>query len=286
MSIDQTIRSSNTVPNNDIFNTTVDQTINSTTDQSMYVYSLTWCIRISLIGAMLALNSAGLTLMLRAMHRSSTNLAVAINQAISFMLSGLIGWLVFDESIDQMWLIGVSIVCVGVALLTSTQQETSIKADWSTKSYAITFGACFNCSTWSKICLLIQWIDRTLIWCSCYRVWLPGYRIFRSKRCNELPNQQLRGTETTLTKHSDNSKSIMPSYFDGEMSYQTIHRHALMPLRLSESSLMNVNVLTVWRHNTIEFWISSGHEASPVVRLMDGSNQLSEPYTSAHHWAS
>lgn len=132
MSIDQTTRSSNltnNVPNNDIFNATVDQTIDSTTNQSMYVYSLTWCIRISLIGVMLALNSAGLTLMLRAMHRSSTNLAVAINQAISFMLSGLIGWLVFDESIDQMWLIGVSIVCVGVALLTSTQQETSIKAD-------------------------------------------------------------------------------------------------------------------------------------------------------------
>jgi multidrug transporter EmrE-like cation transporter len=76
-----------------------------------------WLVRVALIGAMLALNSVMLGFLVRAMHALGTAPATTIINAFSFGLSGLVGLVVFGETLALRWWVGLGFILSGVACI-------------------------------------------------------------------------------------------------------------------------------------------------------------------------
>ena len=66
---------------------------------------------------MLAFNALMVSLFVRSLHRSGTTIATVLNTASNFLVSALIGWAVFGESLTLQWFCGASLIVAGVLIV-------------------------------------------------------------------------------------------------------------------------------------------------------------------------
>jgi len=82
----------------------------------------------------MTINTKGLQYVLKAMHLTNTAIAVLCNSAIAFVMSGFIGYFLFNEDIDFKWCVGIVMVLVGVWLLNDDDTHTHKKKEKLTQS--------------------------------------------------------------------------------------------------------------------------------------------------------
>ena len=74
-------------------------------------------LRVLSIAALLVLNSLMLTSLVRCMHVKGTVHATTMTSALSFALSGVAGWLVWEEQLSRQWGMGLLLILGGVFLV-------------------------------------------------------------------------------------------------------------------------------------------------------------------------
>jgi drug/metabolite transporter (DMT)-like permease len=95
---------------------------------SMCESVLVLCVRVCLLLLMLLLNSAMLTGLVKALHAVGSARAASINGALSFLWSAMAGWLLFDERLSGLWLLGAALLLAGVALLQHEKAASATSA--------------------------------------------------------------------------------------------------------------------------------------------------------------
>ena len=75
-------------------------------------------VRLLIFLLMLYCNALMLSLFLKALGMHGSLEVVVLNSSINFVLTGLIGQLVFGESVSTYWTIGIALIAVGIALIT------------------------------------------------------------------------------------------------------------------------------------------------------------------------
>ena len=83
-------------------------------------------LRLACIGCVLLLNSVMLTSLVRCMHAKGTVHATTVSSALSFVLSGIAGVLLFEEAVNAQWLLGIAVVLAGVFLIQRGSAELDV----------------------------------------------------------------------------------------------------------------------------------------------------------------
>jgi len=79
--------------------------------------AMSWIIRIPFILLMLGFNGVMLTTLVKSLHEYGTVTATAVINAVSFTLSGVLGFTFFGEKIGILWMIGILWIIAGLYLL-------------------------------------------------------------------------------------------------------------------------------------------------------------------------
>jgi len=74
-------------------------------------------VRIPFILLMLGFNGVMLTTLVKSLHEYGTVTATAVINAISFTLSGVLGFVFFGEQISLLWMLGILWIVAGLYLL-------------------------------------------------------------------------------------------------------------------------------------------------------------------------
>ena len=82
-------------------------------------------VRLLVFLLMLYSNALMLSLFLKALGMHGSLDVVVLNSSINFILTGLIGQLVFGESVSRYWAAGITLIAVGIALITFAGQTRS-----------------------------------------------------------------------------------------------------------------------------------------------------------------
>ena len=97
---------------------------------------LLWPVRAALFVSLLLCNSCMLTLLVRSMNASGTLHATTVSSAVAFVLSGCVGWLLFDERLNTQWMLGVAVILGGVYSMQMGQRQAH-KATASSSSNSV-----------------------------------------------------------------------------------------------------------------------------------------------------
>ncbi|KAH3760029.1 hypothetical protein Pelo_8105 [Pelomyxa schiedti] len=82
------------------------------------------CITVLLLGISVAVNGLGATLFASALDMSDSSLRVtALSFSSNFVLTGVVGWLLFHEGIGLKWVCGSALILAGVGILSKQQQH-------------------------------------------------------------------------------------------------------------------------------------------------------------------
>ena len=82
-----------------------------------------WPARLVLFALLLLCNSCMLTALVRSMNECGTLHATTVSSAASFVLSGCVGWLLFDERLSAQWTLGVAVILGGVYCMQLGQRQ-------------------------------------------------------------------------------------------------------------------------------------------------------------------
>lgn len=82
-------------------------------------------VRLLVFLLMMYLNALMLSLFLKALGMHGSLDVVVLNSSINFVLTGLIGQLVFGESVSRYWAVGITLIAIGIALITFAGQTRS-----------------------------------------------------------------------------------------------------------------------------------------------------------------
>ena len=80
--------------------------------------------RILLFMVMMGCNGLMLSNFLMALEKRGTLIVVIISSTSNMLASGLLGYLLFGESLRHSWIFGASLMLVGVFLVAHSQQDT------------------------------------------------------------------------------------------------------------------------------------------------------------------
>lgn len=97
---------------------------------------LLWPLRAVLFASLLLCNSGMLTLLVRSMNSVGTLHATTVSSAAAFVLSGCVGWLLFDERLNAQWLLGVAVILAGVYTMLLGQRQAESRYDTKAASAA------------------------------------------------------------------------------------------------------------------------------------------------------
>ncbi|XP_019870679.1 transmembrane protein 42 [Aethina tumida] len=90
-------------------------------------------LKILFFGLMLLCNAGVWTLFVKALHQNNSSLvATVLSTASNFVLSGVVGFVIFDETTSISWWIGLYIIIVGLLLVLrgdASQLPEEIKED-------------------------------------------------------------------------------------------------------------------------------------------------------------
>jgi drug/metabolite transporter (DMT)-like permease len=103
----------------------VPDDVRDSTSLSVVVAELV--LRALLLIALVVLNSVMLTGLVDALAQLGTVRATATINALSFVLSGVLGWALFGEHIRLQWWLGVALIGFGVALLQADEPTKSAR---------------------------------------------------------------------------------------------------------------------------------------------------------------
>ena len=93
-----------------------------------------WPARVLLFMLLLLCNSVMLTLLVRSMNECGTLHATTVSSAAAFVLSGCVGWLLFDERLNSQWMLGVAVILGGVVSMQVGQRQTQKTSSSSSSS--------------------------------------------------------------------------------------------------------------------------------------------------------
>ncbi len=80
--------------------------------------SLLLAVRLVCVVILLSVNALLFRFVALGMSKATSSVQVtAIVCAVNFLFSGLFGWLLFDEALTWMWLLGASLLVVGISQL-------------------------------------------------------------------------------------------------------------------------------------------------------------------------
>jgi drug/metabolite transporter (DMT)-like permease len=79
-------------------------------------------------GCVILLNGAMLSFFLVAMQRSGSAAATVVNSTVNFLSAGLLGWIIFGETLSLQWWLGSLVIILGVSLISSSSSERKVKA--------------------------------------------------------------------------------------------------------------------------------------------------------------
>ena len=82
-----------------------------------------WPARLVLFVLVLLCNSCMLTLLVRAMNDCGTLHATTVSSAVAFVLSGCVGWMMFEETLNAQWMLGVAVIVGGVYSMQVGQRQ-------------------------------------------------------------------------------------------------------------------------------------------------------------------
>ncbi|KAB0795754.1 hypothetical protein PPYR_09815 [Photinus pyralis] len=85
-------------------------------------------VRVVFFGLMLLCNGSVWTLYVKALQSTNSTLtATVLSSAVNYLLSAILGYIVFGEITSLLWWTGLSSVLVGVVLITQDQEVASMK---------------------------------------------------------------------------------------------------------------------------------------------------------------
>jgi drug/metabolite transporter (DMT)-like permease len=93
-----------------------------------------WIIRLLWLLLLLFFNSLMLNYLLISMHHYGTVYANTIINSISFICSGILGYSLFNENINLQWIIGILLICAGVAILNLNTKKNENQQTKATKA--------------------------------------------------------------------------------------------------------------------------------------------------------
>jgi drug/metabolite transporter (DMT)-like permease len=88
-------------------------------------------LHVASIGGLLVFNSLMLTFLVRALHIKGTVQTITLTSALSFVLSGVVGWLCFGEELSGGWVMGIAVILAGVYLVqrgSAEAEKSAVKA--------------------------------------------------------------------------------------------------------------------------------------------------------------
>lgn len=77
--------------------------------------------RVLAFSCMLLLNAAMVSSFLRSMEKNSSVIVTVISTAANYLLTGLAGKLAFNEALGSWWMLGSTIICVGLCFIVVSQ---------------------------------------------------------------------------------------------------------------------------------------------------------------------
>lgn len=78
-------------------------------------------IRAVLFGGMLFLNAAMVANFLRAMEKSPSVIVTVVSTATNYLVTGLFGKFLLSEKLGERWILGSTLICVGLCLIAVSQ---------------------------------------------------------------------------------------------------------------------------------------------------------------------
>lgn len=82
-----------------------------------------WELRLACYACVVACNVAMWTLYVRSLTRLPSLQATVFNFAANFLLSGLAGFLLFGETAHWQWVLGASLIVIGITVLSKADVE-------------------------------------------------------------------------------------------------------------------------------------------------------------------
>ena len=80
-------------------------------------------LNITCFGIMISLNAAMIATFLKALESSSSVFVTVVSSAVNYILTAAVGASLFDEAVGSKWLLGSSLVCIGLCIVTYSQNE-------------------------------------------------------------------------------------------------------------------------------------------------------------------
>lgn len=86
-------------------------------------YIIEWPIRAIIFALMFSCNALMISNFLKALEKNGSLQVTVMSSSINFVLTGLLGTLVMNETVSLMWYVGALMVSVGIYLVSLSQME-------------------------------------------------------------------------------------------------------------------------------------------------------------------
>jgi uncharacterized membrane protein len=83
-------------------------------------------VRMAIFLIMLYCNALMLSLFLKALGVHGSLEVVVLNSSVNFVFTGLIGHLLFRESVSRYWVFGIALIAIGISLITLSGQTRAV----------------------------------------------------------------------------------------------------------------------------------------------------------------
>lgn len=79
-------------------------------------------LRAALFGLMLLCNATMIASFLKSMERNASVIVTVLSTGSNYVVTGMLGRLMFDESLGSWWIIGSTMICLGMCLIGLSQE--------------------------------------------------------------------------------------------------------------------------------------------------------------------
>mmetsp|Transcript_28561 Transcript_28561/g.39306 ORF Transcript_28561/g.39306 Transcript_28561/m.39306 type:complete len:141 (-) Transcript_28561:185-607(-) len=90
---------------------------------SSFCSKISYLVRASLFCLMIFFNIIATSSFLKALERNASLPVTVVSSSINFLMSGLIGWLAFNETVSLKWFSGAGLILIGVLLIILSQKN-------------------------------------------------------------------------------------------------------------------------------------------------------------------